>query len=213
MRFADILRALIDFFCKRGISIRITIPIKEWTGHTKPMNTNKPTWIVIHHSKSKDGATQNWDSIRRYHMSYRHNGNMVDKETFERLQRESVGGLEEPWSDIGYHIGIEMVNGKLEVLHGRSLHTAGAHAIGFNDRSIGVCLIGDYDREPPSPERLALLASVCRELQRQFSIPRDQVIGHRETYPLLSKTVAKSCPGYQFNLIEFRKQLIDVNVV
>jgi len=165
----------------------------KWTGWRSTVIWNekkvgfKPTWIVIHHSWTKDGSVKDWDAIKRYHI-------------------ETNG-----WNDIGYQIGIEKVGDKYEVLPGREIGEVGAHAKGFNAKSIGICLVGNFDSAPPSDEQLYLLASVCRELQRKYKIFRDQVIGHRETYILLNEPVQKSCPGKMFDLDKFRARLLDVN--
>ena len=37
-------------------------------------------WIVIHHSAGKDGSTYDWPGIKKYHMSYRHDGQIITKE-------------------------------------------------------------------------------------------------------------------------------------
>ena len=185
-----------------------------WTGYQKEgtlvFDGFKPTWIVIHHSASTDSVTRNWDGIRAYHKSYRYQGDIITAERYdELLAAGKTAGLELPWSDIGYHLGIEAVGGMIAVQQGRPIGTVGAHAHGFNSKSVGICLVGNYDVTEPDDGRLFLLASVCRELQRQFSIARDQVIGHRETYPILGITVQKSCPGTAFDLVKFRKRLID----
>lgn len=170
----------------------------------------KPRWIVLHHSFSADGDTRNWDAIRKYHMSYRYKGEIINFDQYlAYLHANQLEGLEKPWMNIGYHFGIENVNGKLEVLPGREIGEIGAHAHGFNDKSIGICLVGNYDLDPPSEDRLFTLASLCRQLQIEFGISRDQVIGHRETYGRLDppQPVAKTCPGSQFNLETFRARL------
>lgn len=162
----------------------------KWNGakvaYTVKKKGFKPSWIVIHHSLTEDSATKNWDAIRKYHIEVKH------------------------WNDIGYNLGMENVNGTITLLEGRPIGEVGAHAIGFNAKSIGICLIGNYDNDPPSEDRLSRLASVCRDLQREFGIPRDQVIGHRETYVKLGEPVQKSCPGLAFSMDDFRKRLIDV---
>lgn len=45
---------------------------------------------------------------------------------------------------IGYHYVIDLTG---EVWTGRGLNEVGAHAYGFNARSVGVCLVGGYERE------------------------------------------------------------------
>lgn len=172
----------------------------------------KPSWIVIHHSFSPDSlTTRNWDDIRKYHTSFRYAGDIITEEQYnDHLKKGETKGLEKPWLDIAYQFGVENVNGKLTILDGRKIGEIGAHAVGFNSNSIGICLIGNYDIEAPSEDRLSIMASLVRDLQRQFKIPRDQVIGHRETFVKRGVPVEKTCPGSKFVMEDFRARLIDV---
>lgn len=194
--------------------ITVTIQFSE-TGERKfkvKPDGFRPSWIVIHHSLSADGNVRNWDAIKKYHMSYRHNGKIITRELYELKKAQGEDGLEIPFRDVGYHFCIENVNGNLEVLPGRLIGESGAHAPGFNGNSVAICLIGNYDNEPPSVDRLSLVASLCRQLQLEYKIPRDQVIGHRETYgkpgapPLPAQ---KTCPGKLFDLDKLRAVLRD----
>ena len=204
--------AIFDFlkrFFQQRVEVTIQVKAKE---HKYPMATNrfKPSWIVIHHSFSSDGQTRNWDSIRAYHMSFRYQGNTITEQQYAQyLADGKTAGLEKPWADVSYQFGVENINGKLEVLTGRAIGEIGAHAIGFNDKSIGICLIGNYDLDSPSEDRLFTVASLCRQMQLEFGIPRDQVLGHRETFVKRGVPVEKTCPGSQFDLVKFRARLRD----
>lgn len=145
----------------------------------------KPSWVIIHHSLTDDGYPKNWDTIKIYHT------------------------VVKGWKDIGYNLGIENVAGKITLFEGRKIGEVGAHAIGFNSKSVGICLVGNYDMDTPSEDRLKCLASVCRDLQREYKIPRDQVIGHWETFVKRDVPIEKSCPGKLFDIDKFRKRLID----
>ncbi len=144
-------------------------------------------WIVLHHSKTPDGDTVSWGAIRKYHME--------------------VKG----WSNIGYQVGIELINGVYEVLLGRMPDQVGAHCreSHMNALSIGICLVGDFDLEPPPDLMLKKLYEVCRYFMVTYNIPADRVIGHREAQimdPAVGRAL-KSCPGNHFPLVEFRRQL------
>ncbi|CAH0758674.1 unnamed protein product [Diatraea saccharalis] len=45
------------------------------------------------------------------------------------------------WSDIGYNFA---VGGEGRVYEGRGWRVVGAHAVGYNSRSVGIVLIGDW---------------------------------------------------------------------
>jgi N-acetylmuramoyl-L-alanine amidase len=90
------------------------------------------------------------------------------------------------WSGIGYNFFIEE-NG--EIIKGRGYHV-GAHAYSYNQKSIGICLAGNFDIQIPSIEQLKSLSKLCIFLLDQFNLSTAQILGHREL-----NGVAKSCPG------------------
>lgn len=208
----SLLAALRRAIAEHGLSIHFSRKISE-TGYRKwaeRRNGVKPSWIVIHHSFSADKSTiRDWVGIRKFHMSWRFNGDIISPERANDLVRQGRQGVLAPWRDIGYHFGIEMVEGALAVQNGRAIGDIGAHAEGFNAKSIGICVVGNFDAAPPSDQQIFLLAGLCRQLQREFSIPREQVIGHRDTFTARGVPVLKSCPGQQFSLEALRARLID----
>lgn len=142
-----------------------------------------PEYIILHHSLTEDGQTVNWQAICKYHI-------------------ETNG-----WNDVGYHYGLERIGDKYEILKGRMDNETGAHCLGFNDKSIGICLIGNYDITPPSMEQYALLAKLVHSLMGIYGIKNDKIIGHFESYGLLDKPIAKTCPGSRFSMNEFRRMV------
>lgn len=142
-----------------------------------------PKYILIHHSFTDDGKTVSWNAIRNYHVN-------VCK-----------------YKDISYHYGIELVDGHYEIFKGRMDHEDGAHCIGFNDKSIGICLIGNFDTTPPNEAQLKLLKKLVNSLQEIYGIPTLNVIGHWESYELRKVPVEKSCPGLKFSMSKFREIL------
>jgi hypothetical protein len=103
------------------------------------------------------------------------------------------------WADIGYHL-IMSPNGT-ELYEGRPLSAIGAHCGGNppngvgrrfgNTNSIGICLIGDYDHEDPTPQAVLALGMLIDDLKRRFGICDDAVLGHFEAWEKPPKT----CPG------------------
>lgn len=173
--------------------------------------------IVIHHSLTSDGTYKDTDSIRRYHTSYRIDGDIVSKEEFERRKANGYGKVfEKPWSDIGYHGLIERVGLNLEAIKGRDWSIAGAHAGVFSggksygeyNKWFGLCIVGNFDVVIPSDELWDFSLDVCRELILGFNINISNVIGHREVYGKLGVPVQKSCPGNKFDMEKFRKDLL-----
>jgi hypothetical protein len=126
----------------------------------------KPIGIVIHHSLTKDGQTVDWDGIKHYHMQ------------------------EKGWSDIGYHAGVERINGELTTLTGRPIDMVGAHTIGHND-TLGICIVGNFDQAPPDEELLTYAAQVTAGYLRLAGLPVESIHRHHEY-------AEKSCPGKLF---------------
>lgn len=91
------------------------------------------------------------------------------------------------WQDIGYHYVIRR-NGVIEP--GRDLDKVGAHCTGYNDRSIGICVVGggprgedkDFTRE--QFDSLALLTKFLR-----LKFPYATIHGHNEF-------ANKACPVF-----------------
>lgn len=121
--------------------------------------------IIIHCSATRPGQKVDAATIRRWH---------VDGRGF---------------ADIGYHFVIG-TDGTVEP--GRPVKRIGAHCLGHNAGSIGVCYIGGLDSEGKpadtrTPAQKASLAALLTELKRRF--PAATIHGHREFAP-------KACPCF-----------------
>jgi N-acetyl-anhydromuramyl-L-alanine amidase AmpD len=159
---------------------------------------NHPEFIVIHHSWSLDNPKWNdWEGIRKYHMSYRHNGVIITQDHAKKLAGSGVKtGLEWPWENVGYHYGLEHVNGAIVIQKGRDELRHGAHCSEqkMNFRSIGICVVGNYDNQPPNDVIMRHLAELCANICKRYDMPATSVRPHRDyaTY--------KSCPGNKFSM-------------
>lgn len=93
---------------------------------------------------------------------------------------------------IGYHWVIRR-DGTLEV--GRHDTQPGAHAAGYNQISLGICLAGGVAADGRTPEdnytpaQMAVLAEVVSKLKRNY--PKAEVLGHRDL-----PGVRKACPSF-----------------
>ena len=72
----------------------------------------------------------------------------------------------------------------------------GAHAGSgkANDGNIGIALIGNFEKVPPSPQQLEALSVLIRELRNRYDIPRDQLHSHR-ALKALEGLPFTLCPG------------------
>ena len=104
-----------------------------------------------------------------------------------------AGHLERGFNDIGYHyvIGLDGT-----IYPGRPVEQIGAHCLGHNANSIGVCYVGGYapDGQTPkdtrTPSQLAGLEKLVKELLEQH--PGATVHGHNEF-------ANKACPCFNVN--------------
>jgi N-acetylmuramoyl-L-alanine amidase len=103
------------------------------------------------------------------------------------------------WEDIGYHFVIEK-NGKLK--KGRSEKFVGAHVLGYNKNSLGICLIGNFDEFFPTEKQLKTLLKFLKKILKKYKLSSKNILGHRE-FPGVKKT----CPGKNINMREIRKKI------
>lgn len=76
----------------------------------------------------------------------------------------------------------------------------GAHALNFNQRSLGICLIGCRTF---TDAQMAAARKLVGDLRRRYGIPVENVLGHYETFT--EKPPPKTCPN--FDMKAFRLSL------
>ena len=110
--------------------------------------------------------------------------------TLENLRRCHVN--ERGWDDIGYHYYVT----KDGVTHTcRPEEQIGAHVMGFNNKSIGVCYEGGIledgtHADTRTAEQIMALHRLLRDLKRRY--PDAKIVGHRD----LLRYRTKSCPCF-----------------
>ena len=130
--------------------------------------------IVLHHSATSDGIVyKDFDSLLKGHLA-------------------------RGFRDIGYHWVIERLNGELVAIPGRAEWDTGAHCPGKNEDGIGVCVVGNFEKEVPSEELYQFVAKHCRGIISRH--PIKSITGHNHYCPTL-------CPGKNFD-VEKVKQLV-----
>lgn len=137
------------------------IKMNDW-----PAN-NVPKWVFVHHT----GGTKDKPLADTSHHT---------------AQIAEDWHLKKGWDGLGYHYFIEK-DGK--VWAGRPEHRNGAHARGYNTKSIGICLAGNFDLTHPTQEQTDALTQLLKDIVAKHNIPIKNIIPHR--------TVAnKSCYGW-----------------
>lgn len=133
----------------------------------------KLTRIVIHHSASPRATTT---------------AKMID----EWHRAEGYDG-------IGYH---RVIEGDGEVVMGRADEKIGAHAYGFNKDTLGICVVGNFEKEAPTHQQIERLIQVLAILCKRYNIPASGIIGHRDVLPT-------ACPGQNlFNQLPAIRQRV-----
>ncbi|MBI1315148.1 N-acetylmuramoyl-L-alanine amidase [bacterium] len=134
--------------------------------------------IVIHHSASEGGSVESIDKA--------HKGR--------------------GWDGVGYHFvignGDGMGDGEIESTFRWRGQTHGAHAGNneYNQHGIGICLIGNFDEEYPSPAQMAAVKRLVAVLKHEYGVPSDEVIAHRDVK-------ATACPGKHFSIAEISQSV------
>ena len=121
--------------------------------------------IIIHCSATPEGKDFTVDDIRRWHLARK-------------------------FADIGYHY---VVYRDGSVHKGRAENLVGAHCLGHNANSIGICYIGGctangkYPKDTRTPQQKQALRQLVQQLL--FVYPHASVHGHNEF-------ANKACPSF-----------------
>jgi N-acetyl-anhydromuramyl-L-alanine amidase AmpD len=132
-------------------------------------------YIVVHHTATETGdlATIDADHQRRTDSSGR------------------------PWLGIGYHFlignGHGMTDGQVEPTFRWREQLQGAHAGEpvYNDRGIGICLVGNFEDRPPTQRQMAALRALVDWLSERYTLAPERILRH-------SDLKATRCPGAHF---------------
>lgn len=136
----------------------------------------KITEIILHTSATPEGKDFKAADIDRWHK-------------------------EKGWKCIGYNFVIDL-DGKIE--YGRPLYMSGAHTIGHNANSIGICYIGGVTndgKQTPKDTRTTMqkesMYSLVYQLLKTYDLTLKDVRCHNEF-------AAKACPC--FKIEQFREE-------
>lgn len=122
--------------------------------------------LIVHCSATPEGRDIKTETIRGWHVNDNH------------------------WSDIGYHYVIEL-DGSIHT--GRAESVIGAHCLGQNANSIGICYVGGLTKDGKAPKdtrtdaQKRALIELLKGLKEKY--PNATIHGHREF-------AAKACPCF-----------------
>lgn len=154
------------------------------------VNVWKPTvaprawkYIVVHHTATETGSV---DSIHEAH-----------------VQNKDKNG--KPWLGIGYHFvignGAGMIDGEIEPTFRWKQQLHGAHAGSddpeYNQLGIGVCLVGNFEKEPPTAAQRVAVKRLVTALKNEYTILETRVVAHKDV-----RAAATACPGKLFEMAD-----------
>jgi hypothetical protein len=139
--------------------------------------------IVIHHTATKSGSVE---SINAAHLK----------------NKDKSGN---PWLGIGYHFvignGDGMSDGVIEPTFRWRTQIQGAHAGStnkdYNERGIGICLVGNFEKSPPTAAQRKSVKLLVQTLRAEYKIPSSSIVGHKDI-----RASATECPGKLFPMAE-----------
>ena len=131
---------------------------------------NFPEALIIHCSAVKDGPVLDARGIIAFHVS-------------------------KGWDTVGYHFLLDFVLGETLVIQGRPFWMHGAHCPPMNKKSLGVCVIGEFDTVAPTDRKLQKTAELCAALCHLHTIPVRDIRPHRDY-----ARDGRSCPGKLFDM-------------
>lgn len=145
-------------------------------------------YIVLHHTASEKA---NVESIHEEHQ-----------------KRKDASG--NPWLGIGYHFvignGNGMPDGEIEPTFRWRQQLQGAHAGStdpvYNQKGIGICLVGNFENHAPTAAQLTAMKKLVRVLKTSYRVSSKNVIGHRDVR-------ATECPGKLFPMQEVANEPVD----
>ncbi|MCX6355401.1 MAG: peptidoglycan recognition family protein [Candidatus Aureabacteria bacterium] len=149
----------------------------------RPQKHARWKYIVIHHSATRKG---NAAIIDRYHRNFRHMPN-----------------------GLAYHFVIDngtsaTADGEVEEGDRWKKQLPGGHAKQpwLNESGIGVCLVGNFNRQYPSRKQLDSLVALIKRLRATYDIPLSCIKGHKEF--IGERTM---CPGRNFPMKQVKERL------
>ena len=162
---------------------RLRIPSAAPSQHVVSLYpSNKWKYIIIHHSATDVG---NALGFHRYHKTRGFN------------------------KGLGYHFVIdngsqEKIDGHIEVSPRWTKQDDGAHckAGSMNFQSIGICLVGNFNKGRVSKKQMESLVYLVDRLRKYYRIPVKNILGHGQV-----KGASTECPGKNFPWNEFWSKL------
>jgi len=147
-----------------------------------PVAPRRWKYIVLHHAAVDEGDVK---SLDRYHREVRHMEN-----------------------GLAYHFlignGHGMGDGEIAVGNRwkKQLDGGHLHSLAQNQVALGICLIGNFDKHPPTATQLRSLEDLVRALMKRCNLGASAVKTHQQI-----NVVNTKCPGSKFPTRSFLARL------
>lgn len=155
---------------------------------------------VLASERKKESINSRWKYIVVHH-SATDKGNAERFNTYHK-RRGMKNGL-------AYHFVIDngsagTFDGQLEIGSRWKKQINGGHCRQnwVNNSGIGICLVGNFNKNEVSEKQFSVLYKLCRILMDKYNIPARNVLGHGEM-----KGEHSECPGKYFPIRELREAL------
>jgi murein DD-endopeptidase MepM/ murein hydrolase activator NlpD len=154
-----------------------------------PSGLPSPTQAELNRPRIRPGR---WDYIVIHH-SATPMGNARSMDRYHREQRHMENGL-------AYHFvignGRGMRDGQIVVGHRWTQQLNGGHLASesLNARSIGICLVGNFEKDRPTGRQLESLDALTEHLMKRCGVSKSRVKTHQQI-----NTVGTRCPGRLFD--------------
>lgn len=144
-----------------------------------PVTARPWRWILVHHSATTTGGAAAFDKMHRA----------------------------KGWDELGYDFvignGTDTADGQIEVGSRWVKQKIGAHAKTsdnrYNEYGVGICLVGNFDVERPTPAQMKSLDKLVAYLMVAYHISPENLLRHKDTKPT-------DCPGKYLNIDLVRRQ-------
>jgi len=147
-----------------------------------PVRKGRWDYIVVHHSATAMGSVKGMDD---YHRKKRHMEN-----------------------GLAYHFvignGRGMRDGEVSVGNRwtRQLHGGHLKSEKLNQVSIGICLVGDFNKTKPTRKQFDSLEALLESLMRRCNLRAKEIQTHKQIHPQHT-----ACPGKRFDLNTVKRRL------
>ncbi len=176
--------ALFFLFAQQHRRTEDSTPTLSWKHIAPAADAEQRTWksIIIHHSYATSGSSAGIDH------DHLHN---------------------KKWDGVGYHFiignGKGMPLGRIDYTFRWTHQYHGAHAGNkeHNEHGIGICLIGNFEKQPPPPIQWQRAADLCAVLLQHYpQLSVEDILPHSHV-----RDGGTLCPGASFDMKRFREQV------